>query len=69
MPGSAKCTSISQNQLKQPKSTLHITKSAVSTNIGIDMLNAYYIANFSSNVVAKLADDKPDYAYDITYNR
>jgi hypothetical protein len=41
---------------------------ALSTKIGIDVLNAYYIADFSRDDVAKLADDKPDDGYDIIYN-
>jgi len=44
-------------------------KLAVSTKIGIDSLKAYCIADFGSNVVTKLADDKPDDVHDITYNR
>jgi hypothetical protein len=39
---------------------------AVSTHIGIDVLHAYYIANFSSistDVAVKLTGDKPHDVY------
>ena len=45
---------------------------AMSTHIGIDVLHAYYIAAFSSiltDVVAKLASDKPHDVYKSRYNK